>query len=534
MLAAALAALALPLNHASASTTRRPPKPDPNQRTFTHAQALDLLGQAKSRLRRDTRRARIDKPVGHGRSTEITMTLRDLFLARSALTGEDRKQADAILARPSDPNGDYYNGEISYDGQTPRRYCPAGGNVCVHYVTAGPERVPDSNANHNLWPDYVETVATVMQQVWDYETSRMGYKTPLLDDGSPTQFSNPDGRLDTYLADLGSRGLYGYCTPEGPDDVHQLPGYCVLDNDYSRYQYGTLPGYALRVTAAHEFFHAVQFAYDVDEDPWFMEGTATWIEDELYDNINDNVQYLAFSNLRYPRAPADYSTGLHRYGDWLFFKFASEYLHDRDIVRRMWERADVDAGNSYSLQAVESAVTAATSESWADFFTMFTSWDTLPAGTYSERSRYPSPVYLRSQFLSSGRPSTGWLKFNRPHLSSAAVRVGPDSRLSPYARLIIQINGPDTSHGTTALIQTRFRDGHAEHTRVQLNAYGNLVKRIGFNRRTISSVVIIVANTSTSMKNCGRVYNADGPIYSCAGQGVYDSSQIFQVRAQLL
>ena len=50
---------------------------------------------------------------------------------------------------------------------------------------------------------------------------------------------------------------------------------------------------ALRVTAAHEFFHAIQFAYDVKEDLWFMEGSATWVEDEVYDSINDNYQFLA-------------------------------------------------------------------------------------------------------------------------------------------------------------------------------------------------------------------------------------------------
>jgi hypothetical protein len=29
------------------------------------------------------------------------------------------------------------------------------------------------------------------------------------------------------------------------------------------------------VTAAHEFFHAIQYGYDVSEDPWLMESTAT-------------------------------------------------------------------------------------------------------------------------------------------------------------------------------------------------------------------------------------------------------------------
>ena len=123
--------------------------------------------------------------------------------------------------------------------------------------------------------------------------------------------------------------------------MHRLPGYCVLDNNYARSQYGSANFLnPLRVTAAHEFFHAIQFAYDVDEDLWFMEGTATWVEDEVYPTINDNRQYLAYSPIRYPRCSADYTSGLHRYGSWILFRFASEYLHNRAIVRRMWEAAD--------------------------------------------------------------------------------------------------------------------------------------------------------------------------------------------------
>ena len=49
---------------------------------------------------------------------------------------------------------------------------------------------------------------------------------------------------------------------------------------------------ALQVTAAHEYFHLVQFGYDINEDGWIMESTATWAEDEVFDSINDNAQYL--------------------------------------------------------------------------------------------------------------------------------------------------------------------------------------------------------------------------------------------------
>ncbi len=67
-----------------------------------------------------------------------------------------------------------------------------------------------------------------------------------------------DGRFDVYLKDLGSQGLYGYCAPEYrvPGLRQVASGYCVLDDDFARRQYGANPKVSLRVTAAHEFFHA--------------------------------------------------------------------------------------------------------------------------------------------------------------------------------------------------------------------------------------------------------------------------------------
>ena len=75
----------------------------------------------------------------------------------------------------------------------------------------------------------------------------------------------------------------------------------------------------LKVTAAHEFFHAVQFAYDIGEDGWFMESTATWMEEHVYDAINDNLQYLATSPLAQPLIPLDQTSGLRVYGAWIFW-----------------------------------------------------------------------------------------------------------------------------------------------------------------------------------------------------------------------
>ena len=92
----------------------------------------------------------------------------------------------------------------------------------------------------------------------------LGYRPPL-SDGSIGPEGDPADHIDVYLADLGRKGIYGYCTSDQPDGdaTRQVYGYCVLDNDYAHTQFPVHNKLQnLQVTAAHEFFHLVQFGYD--------------------------------------------------------------------------------------------------------------------------------------------------------------------------------------------------------------------------------------------------------------------------------
>ena len=41
------------------------------------------------------------------------------------------------------------------------------------------------------------------------------------------------------------------------------------------------------------------------EDLWLLETTATWVEEQVYDDINDNRQYLPVSQIYAPNIPLD-------------------------------------------------------------------------------------------------------------------------------------------------------------------------------------------------------------------------------------
>jgi hypothetical protein len=430
---------------------------------FSRAAAQDVLHHARS-LMRTGRSSTASRPA----SSDLTMALRDLHLARPALTGADRRAADRLLSRATPA------GNARASAALPPR-CST--HFCVHY---GP----------GTTLSWANTTLATMEHVWSVEVPMMGH-APLSDGGSAApDENNPDNRVDVFLEDLGNDGYYGYCTTDDITGHSQVSAYCALDNDFARSQYGAAPINSLRVTAAHEFFHAIQFGLDVTEATWFMEGSATWMEDVVYDSIDDNYQYLQHSPIRFPRISLDYGGGAFPYGSFVFFSFAAQ-RRGNVVVRHFWEGA---VGAPRSLQAVRTVV----GPTWPAFFTTFASWNTLPNHSYLERAGYPAPAWWQRKTLTAGATTTGLHAVRVPHLGSAAVLLTPGPHLAVRKRLVVTIDGPPKATGTAALLQRRFRDGRVTHTMITLGANGNRQLVVPFNHKILRSIGVVVANTSTS------------------------------------
>ena len=126
------------------------------------------------------------------------------------------------------------------------------------------------------------------------ENGKLGWREPKSDgtEGGGT------GKTDIYLVEIGG-ALFGYSAPDrgqaskGHLIPRRLHGYLVLDNDYAPFEFpGTTPLNDLKVTLAHEYNHILQFGYDAYQDPWFAESTASWMEDQVYNGINDYLRYV--------------------------------------------------------------------------------------------------------------------------------------------------------------------------------------------------------------------------------------------------
>jgi hypothetical protein len=354
-----------------------------------------------------------------------------------------------------------------------------------------------NDGNLSTVPAQASLTLTTLEQVYAAEVGARGFRAPLSDGAK-----GGDARTDVYLAQLGNRRLYGYCSSDQPDrgTARAVFGYCVLDNDYATGEFGSrnTPVENLQVTAAHEFFHAVQFAYDWREDPWLMEGTAAWMEDEVYDSVDDNRQYLPQSPQSFPYVPLDYSSSSYLpYGAWVFWTFLSEWTgpgaaSNPSIVRQVWYAAR-DA--TYSTAALQE-VLAARGSSFSVAFSAFGTWSRNPSRYFSEGGAYPAAPLTNGFTLQEASRSTGQRRPAPDHMTHRYYRMTPGSTLTGRWRLHVAVNMADRARGSLARLVVHGRDGGLRPLGIPLNTAGNGSRDFDFRRETVSYLELELVNTS--------------------------------------
>jgi hypothetical protein len=216
------------------------------------------------------------------------------------------------------------------------------GRFLIHYTTSSTDAVPSL-----AW---VQTVAQTFDDVATAYLARNWRLAPTVN-GAP---------YDVYLRNLAPLGLYGQTTAPpnanfaipSPGFANAFASYMEIDNDFTESIFTNprgggvfTPLQSLQVTAAHEYHHAIQFGYNFYFDKWYAESTSTWMEDELYDSVNQNYNYISswFTQSRLSLdIPPGTSTG-GGYGRWIFNRYLAEKhvnLSDPTItvVKNVWEK----------------------------------------------------------------------------------------------------------------------------------------------------------------------------------------------------
>ncbi len=168
-------------------------------------------------------------------------------------------------------------------------------------------------------------VAGYADESWDLQTGEMGFRVP------PTDGSvGGSGDYDIYL----ERGLgYAYAAPEseyGATAWSDATSYVVIDPAVT----------PIESFVAHELNHSSQFAYDYAEALLIYEATATFIEDKVYDEVDDYVWFVAdFQGM--PSRTLSYASydDTYMYGAAVWLHYLADVYDGggTDLVRDIWE-----------------------------------------------------------------------------------------------------------------------------------------------------------------------------------------------------
>ncbi len=227
----------------------------------------------------------------------------------------------------------------------------------IHYDLTGYHAVDNTDFDGNSVPDYIDSMANIFEEVYHHDIIELGY-TPPPSDGMEGGSSHYDIKVQSTNAYGWTN--YGALIGDNPNSLNITENNAYLSNMIMRNNYIGFPNTELeniQVTAAHEYFHAIQLGYDGDEATWLLESTAVWMEEEHYDDVNDCYQYM-IPWFEKPHLSLKYNYGLHPYGSFILFKYIDEHLGGQDIIKRTWEQSRIfDSQESdYSIQAVDLAL----------------------------------------------------------------------------------------------------------------------------------------------------------------------------------
>ena len=178
--------------------------------------------------------------------------------------------------------------------------------------------------------DYAQRILSYADKSWDVIVDQMKFRAP-----RPDHADDADPRIDIYIRGDLTPGVGGYTgfsgfyeeTPEA--DAY---GYLVIADQ--------LKDTYIRGVVAHEFFHLVQMSYDWFEHPGFMEATAVWVTDHVFDDENFYQNYYAYYN-KSPFQSLDKISlaDPYQYGAGLWFQFLDERFGQGNggIVKTIWE-----------------------------------------------------------------------------------------------------------------------------------------------------------------------------------------------------
>ncbi|NUP06076.1 MAG: hypothetical protein HOW73_08460 [Polyangiaceae bacterium] len=397
------------------------------------------------------------------------------------------------LVRPDTPGNAL---QFNFDrGDLVESFGSANGRFLIHYARSGPNAVPAADGDASGVPDFVEEVASVYEDVLTFYETTLGFRPPVDDAAIDDNGGSP--AFDVYLVDFAGVGdgvfRVDECDADNPD---RCAGFMTQENDYAGYGYPST-FYANRILGSHEFFHAVQAAYDNEQGSVLGEGTAVWAT-EMYDPDLEDFEAFIPGYLDNPDRPLDEPlpgpVDPFSYGSAIFFKFLEE-RYGAEAVRAIWEQCENGAGGVADpqwLDVLDGVVAGHGGTSFADAFVEFATWNLKtddfadPATSYADGADYPRVLIddVEAPYTDDA--------MRVYHASTQYLAMSPGGRAAMTAVLVPPADNPDAADGLRLLIGVE-RDEAVELVEVA----DPTVTAEPIDTQGASRFVVTVVNTAT-------------------------------------
>lgn len=400
-------------------------------------------------------------------------------------------------------------------------------HACVHWVETGEDAPPLDDLDADGIPDWPQAYLAAVEKAWTTFVGEWGFKAPLPDTTSENY--GPDGRLDVYVADVdGSHGFVLSDAPARNAGALQVSAYIVVDNDHSGIDAAERPE-VIRHVAAHELFHAIQFAYDFMEDGWMKESSAEWATFMLR-GVPIRAGYCSTA---FPHIPLDSYDCLEGYGSLLIWEYASRVFTakgavDANALREIWELADASEGalNYYSVEALSQWATS-NGLDFNSFFSSFGLENAYPSRFYPGFERCQLTETRSVRLSATQRSVTQELAVD--HLVNDYTAFWGGALEVPSA-LEISVDLPDRSDFVSAAVLWREHSNTQCHDEVEVERQKIALDDNGIGHVTIPDfprkavqATLVLTNASIRYTDCFPERTEPGEDrYSCRGLPVDD------------
>jgi hypothetical protein len=356
--------------------------------------------------------------------------------------------------------------------------------------------------------------AASLEDSWQKEVDSFGWAAPPIFAANPA----PGNRYHVRIDDLGP-GLYGFVSPQGTyaglvgnnpatawDDADAYASCMVLNRDYSGFP--SPPQASLDSTTAHEFNHSIQFGYgalaggNVPDDV-FVEGGATWMEDEVHDAADDNRFYLwpVFRD-----SMGDYDNSPYPY--WITFRGMTERYGAgsaggaEQVMQDFWELTSQNAKSNQEAMAAALGVRGTTLADAFHAYAVAAKFDRPCAGGYAypycfeEGAGYVSiagPTAVHATVAGIGGSTTTSVEDNH-----ALAWVALPSSTGPYDVILSNTSAGGQLRGTVACDTG---SGLQLSPLPAVAASGQSSTLVGYNPTGCTARVLVVTNQSQTAAN---------------------------------